>query len=471
MLNVMERQLMKRNVLVIGNSDYLYLDKITSCIYDAEKIYENFKLLSFHNNTKITDVSFADMKDKIDAFSDNYACDSLNIIYFSGHGFSYNGENYITGTNAKSDNTIIDNSISINYIFERYKERHAYIVLIVDACRKIHNDTLNINPSFSDIKIHRDVLIAYATQYGEIASGENRRRLSPFTKAICNNMLKSELLLNNLFQKVRGELINDKYVQLSCEISTLTQEIPLTCAYVDATDEAIYEFVINKRHGSTIEAVLNACDIFDRSYLDIYYSISKVSYKKMYKKCAVPLLSKLEENAFCFNNLIQSSKNKSMGITYDNFRWYYKGRNIRVGEIPPLPYSMAPKKPIKGKELNVNIKCKVKKLDDKIKIEILTKKLPNDFPLHISLSPNGFSSSHKVMNQKVNLIFDESELTLSQDNKLFIGISSPLINESSKNIFDIVGEYGRNLCGNWVEFSNIIGNQIKYEQYIDIETV
>lgn len=219
------------------------------------------------------------MKEAIDRFSENYECDSLNVIYFSGHGFNYNGIDYITGTNAKIESEHLYNALSLKYILSRYQGLHAYVVLIIDACRSFEGE---LKQSFLGIEMPKDTLIAYATQIGQEAFAGKKYNLSPFSKAIHNNILRSDLTFNEVFQFVRGDLANDKYVQVSCEVSTLTEEIPITCAYVSASDEEIYNFLMDTNNGTYMEAALKACDLYNRSYLDVLYSFSKVSYKKMY---------------------------------------------------------------------------------------------------------------------------------------------------------------------------------------------
>ncbi len=380
---------MNRNVLIIGNSNYYNLKKIKSCVFDANIIEKDFELLCFHKIKMITDVNFNDMKKAIDDFSSKYECDSLNVIYFSGHGFNCNVQDYITGTDSAINNYVIINAISLKYIIERNNSAHAYVVLILDACRDFKNKS---QKPFVEIEIQKDVLIAYATQIGKEAYGTNKRNLSPFTKAIHNNILKSNLSFNNLFQYLRGQLDNDKYVQMSCEISTLTQTIPLTCEYIDSTDEEIYSFLMDKNNGTYMEAMMKAIDFFNKSFLDILYSFAKVNYKSGYKKYPLPLLFEEQQKTFDFKNLPEQ-----LHIEYKDYRWFYKEKEIRIGDLPTLPHSMAYQKPITP----INVKLKISATQDNERIKIIfDTNLPCGFILLVRFPLKETHSEYITINNK-----------------------------------------------------------------------
>lgn len=452
----MEMFFMKRNALIIGNSDYLYFRQIRSCVCDADVMESDFNTLLFNKVICCKNLVTSAMRDTIDDFSTNYECDSLNVIYFSGHGFNINGEDYIVATNANTSNPEL-NSLSIRSIIGKYTGVHAYVILIVDACRIFDGD---VSRNFCGTNMQKDVMIAYSTQIGKEAFGSTGKKLSPFTSAIHSNILKTNLTINSLFQKVRGQLNNDKYVQMSCEISTMAQEIPLTYDYVDKTDEDIYNFVMSSQNGSSLEAAIKASELFNRGYIDIMYSFQKVQRKQLFQwKCPI-YLAEAESKSLEFKNLTEMSTVKCV-----NHRFYYKDKEIRIGDIPLLPSSLSYQKPLKA--LNVSIKIFARRNSGKIEI-IIHSNLPVGFTLIVTF-PNKCTFSRYVPVTGKDTIIEMDEIDIGVENDSFvIDISSVSILESS-NLVPVVGKYGRNLTGNFIEFSSIWGNQVQFQKNIVLQ--
>jgi len=288
----------------------------------------------------------------------------------------------------------------------------------------------------------------------------NRKKLSPFTNAIHSNILKTNLTINSLFQIVRGQLNNDKYVQMSCEISMMTQDIHFTYDYVDKTDKDIYDFVMDSKNGSSLEAAIKASELFNRGYLDIMYSFQKVQSKQLFEwKCPI-YLSEAESKFLEFKNLTEMRNVKCV-----NHRFYYKDKEIRIGEIPLLPSSFSYQKPLK--ELNVSIKIFAIRNNGKIEI-IIRSNLPVGFTLIVTF-PQKSTFSRFVPVTGKDTIIEMDEIDLSVENDSFvIDISSVSILENS-NLIPVVGKHGRNLKSNFIKFSSIWGNQVQFQKNIVLQ--
>ena len=444
---------MKRNALIIGNSNYLYFKEIRSCVHDADVMVSDFKDLLFNKVIPYKNLDASAMRDALDDFLANYECDSLNVIYFSGHGFNISGDDYIVGTTANTSNPEL-NSISIRSIIEKYAGVHAYVILIVDACRVFDDD---VAQNFCGTNMQKDVLIAYSTQIGKKAFGASGKNLSPFTGAIHANILKTNLTINSLFQTVRGKLNNDKYVQMSCEISTMTQDIPLTYDYVDKTDKDIYDFIMNSQNGSSLEAAIKASELFNRGYLDIMYSFQKVQSKQLFEwKCPM-YFSEAQSKSLEFKNLTEMSSVKCI-----DHRFHYKDKEIRIGEIPLLPSSFSYQKPLIA--LVVSIRISARRNNGKIEI-IIRSNLPVGFTLIVTF-PNKSTFSRFVPVTGKDTIIDMDEIDIGVVNDSFvIDISSVSILDSC-DLIPIVGTHGRNLTGNFIEFSSIWGNQVQFQKNV-----
>lgn len=448
---------MKRKALIIGNSEYVNFRKIKSCINDANAMESDFNTLLFNHVVCYRNLTGANIEKAIDDFSNNYECDSLNVIYFSGHGNNINGQDYIIGTNATLDEPH-KNSVSIQRILNKYSGMKSYLLIIIDACRVFEGTS---NNNFNGISMQKDVMIAYSTQIGKEAFGAGGKNLSPFTEAIHNNILKANLTMSNLFQLVRGQLNNDKYVQMSCEISTMTVDMPLTYEFVDKTDINIREFIMDVRNGTCLEAAIKATKLFDRGYLDVMYSFHKVGNKQLFEwKCPM-YFTEAECKSMEFRQLTEMSN-----VIKQNHRFYYKNEEIRIGEVPLLPSSLAYQEPITP--LSVKLKISAKRDNGKIEIKVCTN-LPKGFVLIVSFPNSKIRGSQFLKIDGIDTVvkYDENEICV-KDNEFLMQLSSVSISENSE-LIPVVGKNGRNLMGKYIEFSNLFGNQVQFFQTILIQ--
>ena len=78
------------------------------------------------------------MEQKITEFADTAPCDSLNVVYFSGHGGHSKGENYLYpvdfGNSLDARMSIEDSAFNLKRIQPLFK-RKVKLLIIVDACR------------------------------------------------------------------------------------------------------------------------------------------------------------------------------------------------------------------------------------------------------------------------------------------------------------------------------------------------
>ena len=83
-----------RIALVIGNSDYIHVNKLNNPRNDANDIEGVLNRLNF-DVTKVTDVNLIDLQQAINTFLkelDEYA---VGLLFYAGHGMQIDGKNYI----------------------------------------------------------------------------------------------------------------------------------------------------------------------------------------------------------------------------------------------------------------------------------------------------------------------------------------------------------------------------------------
>lgn len=159
----------------------------------------------------------------------------------------------------------------------------------------------------------------------------------------------------------------------------------------------------------------------------------------------MPILPEAEQKVVSFMSFMISPKQFSYDISHT---WYYNGRQIRMGEIPPLPSSMQRKLPEKGMEFHVDFD--VRKEEENIIIET---NLPEQCEIFIWDNRSKFSKKFVVSDGKI-IITDAEEIR-----KIIIDSGVFAADDTVKHI---IGNNGRNLIGEHVRYHPIYGNQIKY---------
>jgi hypothetical protein len=83
-----------RLALVVGNSSYQAIDPLPSATQEADEVSKALQKLHFAVSDA-RNVDFIAFKNLLDAFVATIQDDDFVVFYFSGHGFNYNGENYL----------------------------------------------------------------------------------------------------------------------------------------------------------------------------------------------------------------------------------------------------------------------------------------------------------------------------------------------------------------------------------------
>ena len=149
---------MNKRALLIGMSQYIpsrsvAVEELTATKNDVRNLSKKLNQLKF-STTEHMDLQRLDMIDIIQDFANNAPCDSINIIYFSGHGGHSLGENYLYpvdfGCNLDKGLSMENSAINLKSIPPRFS-RKVKLVVIIDACRtnftRVYNRRFKIRKS------------------------------------------------------------------------------------------------------------------------------------------------------------------------------------------------------------------------------------------------------------------------------------------------------------------------------------
>ena len=450
---------MKKNAILFSASNYMSSpivdpDNLPGVKYDIQAMHKRLTQIGFEVK-QIEDATKDQFLPALEDNASNSPSDAIHIVYFTGHGGHNNGNNYLYPVDFASilDKTkdLDASAINLQDIISIYKGKgKGRLILILDACR---SDFGLSKGYFSEITAAEDVYIAYGTQFQHPSIGIDNR-MSPFTEAICDEILSPNIDIDELFTRVRRNVYSKYQMQIPASVNALLNKVILhkELSYTDS-DEAVYKFVkkygddYNNKygyfHGDDL-IFIDAAQYFNIGFLDAVWKFRKVD-NKIYTDRGVklPLLNEDEYKFVTFHGLI---KNASFFTFDENHTWYYNGRQIRMGEIPPLPASMQPEAPEAGKELYVTFN--VQKGADSI---IIDTNLPDNYILLVKSNLTKTSSRMTVKNGsiKINNAKNISKITLGS-----AFISNPIVAER------LGGTKARNLIGKFIKFDPISGNEI-----------
>ena len=129
--------------------------------------------------------------------------------------------------------------MNIQDIISLYKGK-GRLILILDACR---SDFGLSKGYYSEITAAEDVYIAYGTQFQYTSIGI-ANQMSPFTQAICDEILEPNIDVDELFTRVRRNVYSKYQIQIPASVNALLNRIVLhkQLSYTNF-DEEVYKFV------------------------------------------------------------------------------------------------------------------------------------------------------------------------------------------------------------------------------------
>lgn len=407
--------------------------------------------------TSFFDLSIDDMKKAVSSFADAAPCDSINIIYFSGHGGHCKGQNYVYpvdfGQSVDNGKSIEQSAFNIRE-FSNAFVREVKLIIIIDACRS--DLTPSYNYGYSEMFAPKNTYIAYATQFSQPSLCN--QKISYFTESICENILTPNITVDELFTTIRASL----YLKYSKQISNsvngfMKYDVTLnTQAKIDDIGVSVCKFV--DRFGNMYIdkygcfagddlVFIDAAQYCNISVLDAIFKYSVIDGERCHVTTS---LTEAHIKLIAFWNMLNH------GLKQDEFyTWQYRGRPIRLGEILPLPLDM--QKPMPDIDKAIDVRINVNKNGNKI--DVMTN-LPDKVQFYGTLDEKYHFSNVVVENGKAIIPIPENI-----DNPKTVKIYSVALNLTEVDN-EIVGDRARNLVGQYIKFDPIHGNMIEFHSEI-----
>ena len=369
-----------RIALVIGNSDYIYVNKLNNPRNDADDIEHVLSSLNF-DVRKVTDTNLIDLQQAINTFLkelDEYA---VGLLFYAGHGMQIDGKNYLVPIDLETcdkSKTIVS-CYSVNSFLDgvsSYKGKT--IICILDACR---NNPFASNRGFSAGFVPftnppKGTIIAYSTST-DCTAFDGQESNGLYTQVLKDAMLIPNIKIEEMFKSVRNKVseISIKQYgdeQISWEYSSLVGDFYFSVTpqpvNMNITDEEIFRFICTQQK-------------FYEDTTDNIYDIECMPYVDVYNKYHIPVIKALraysrldyQKKGYQFSDATIDQLNidylSSWGFKQKYGRWYYKDHYVEMGDLLPLPDELKPQDPIDGQGLKIEISLLSEYKDGKLKFQ------------------------------------------------------------------------------------------------------
>jgi uncharacterized caspase-like protein len=201
----------RRVALVIGNSTYKNAPVLPNTPNDARDTAEALRKVGFEVVDGI-DLDKRGMDAAVSRFARLAQDADAVMFYYAGHGFQFNGENFLVPVEAK-----IDDEVSVQYETVKLSEVTTALgfakgvkIMVLDACRnnpflaQLSKKTrsMSIGAGLAPIVKAQGMVTAYATQANDVAADGSGRN-SPFTAALVQEIKQPGLEIATMFRRVQ----------------------------------------------------------------------------------------------------------------------------------------------------------------------------------------------------------------------------------------------------------------------------
>ncbi len=203
-----------RFALVIGNAGYAERP-LTNPPNDARAMAALLRKLGF-TVTEKNNLDLRGFRSQVNAFLDQSRGAELRLFFYSGHGASYDGDNYLLpiGHGVTRKHELPDQAYSLKTLLRGFKEQSGVNLVLLDSCRdapfgdakSIWDDSKGMKP----IQPQEGVLIGYAAQNGRTASDNSGGGNSLYTKYLLQQ-LSQPLELREALMRVRQGVYDESH--------------------------------------------------------------------------------------------------------------------------------------------------------------------------------------------------------------------------------------------------------------------
>ena len=207
----------KRVALVIGNSSYRNVAKLTNPANDAAAVAAMFKSAGFNTVESKLNLTVSELRKALRDFGNTSRDADVAVVYYAGHGIELDGTNYLIPVDAtlETDTDVLDETLSLDRVMVAVEPAKQLRLIVLDACRD-NPFAKNMKRTMASRAIGRglakveptspNTVIAFAAKAGSTAS-DGTGKNSPFAVALVEHLAKPGLDLQRAFRYVRDDVL------------------------------------------------------------------------------------------------------------------------------------------------------------------------------------------------------------------------------------------------------------------------
>lgn len=204
-----------RRALVIGNDSYPG-NALHNARNDARSVADGLKLDDFQT-TLALDVDRKSMMSAIDHFAEDTGPGDIVVLYYAGHGLQVAGENYLVPTDfvVTTPGDVKSQGVALSSLLDLLTTHGVTTqIVILDACRD--NPFLgsrSMGGGWASMGTSAGTFLAFGTSPGSTASDDPDQPHGLFTLSLLKYLSTSNLDIEQMFQKVRLDVIEQSHGQ------------------------------------------------------------------------------------------------------------------------------------------------------------------------------------------------------------------------------------------------------------------
>ncbi len=208
----------RRFALVIGVENYQEFPKATNALNDAKEVAQMASRLRFSTVHHLKNPSWAQINDFVNALGSSVGSEPAVILFFfAGHGFQYQGLNYIVPENARARELVSSSYPLMNVFGTIVGNRPGLAIVLLDACRTSLTSTSTSPPvgrtldqGFSAVGTIDNAVLGFASQFGSPALGiaSSSSANSPYTVGLMSHIGTEAISLDQMFDRVRTDVLD-----------------------------------------------------------------------------------------------------------------------------------------------------------------------------------------------------------------------------------------------------------------------
>ena len=198
-----------RVALVIGNSQYTHVARLTNPDNDAKLIAQTLRGLGFTliGNGPQLDLDKAAMDRAVQSFGKAMQGADVALFYYAGHGLQIHGQNFLVpvGANPTRESDADFQMLNISLVLHQMEDSGTRLnIVILDACRNNPFGGRGLRSAgggLAQMQAPDGTVISFATQPGNVALDGNNGH-SPFSRALADTLRRPGLDIFRTFNQV-----------------------------------------------------------------------------------------------------------------------------------------------------------------------------------------------------------------------------------------------------------------------------